>query len=415
MKVTKSACSSSNPCSSFGDSSGCISNSQLKSVGIGSHKLQTDAANAFIKMYEDMPDNVKKSVKLSDSYRPLNVQCNIFDFDHYEKTGKKRKKGTSNTAAAYPGSSNHGWGRAIDISPPNVQKWIKENGEKYGWTWGEGRAVGEPWHFTFCGSGPNRDKNCDQYMSGKITVDTSQPETDNETSDQTNLKIYNKGSFLKGLADLKSFFGFKDVTSEPVDSDDPNFPTENDQESSDNSQNVITSINDYKIINPSSSDNNFYSEVLKKIGAPKTPQNLLYFYAWRQAEGAKSTFNPFNTTQAKEGSTFWNCLKRKEGKCLGGVRNYKTESDGIDATAKTITNGRYGCILDSLKKDIGAVNIATKCSSDLKTWGTGGGINRVLQTKNIAPPPISTSKVKEINEELIQEVYDIKKIIKKVL
>jgi hypothetical protein len=186
MKVTKSACSSSNPCSGFGDSSGCISSSQLKSVGIGSHKLQTDAANAFIKMYSDMPDNIKGSVKLSDSYRPLNVQCNIFDFDHYEKTGKKRKKGTSNTAAAYPGSSNHGWGRAIDISPSNVQNWIKENGEKYGWTWGEGRAVGEPWHFTFCGSGPNRDKNCDKYMSGKITVDTTN--TNTTTTNTTDTK-----------------------------------------------------------------------------------------------------------------------------------------------------------------------------------------------------------------------------------
>jgi hypothetical protein len=181
MKVSKSACSSSNPCSGYGsDVSGCLGSSNLKSVGIGSHKLQTDAANAFIKMYEDMPDNVKGSVKLSDSYRPLNVQCNIFDFDHYEKTGKKRKKGTSNKAA-YPGSSNHGWGRAIDISPSNVQKWIEENGEKYGWTWGEGRSVGEPWHFTFCGSGPNRDKNCDKYMSGKITVDTSSDKKETST------------------------------------------------------------------------------------------------------------------------------------------------------------------------------------------------------------------------------------------
>jgi len=409
MKVTKSACSSSNPCSGFGDSSGCISNSQLKSVGIGSHKLQTDAANAFIKMYEDMPDDVKGSVKLSDSYRPLNVQCNIFDFDHYEKTGKKRKKGTSNTAAAYPGSSNHGWGRAIDISPSNVQKWIKENGEKYGWTWGEGRSVGEPWHFTFCGSGPNRDKNCDKYMSGKITVDTSQPETDDETSDQTNLKIDTGGSFLKGLSGWKSFFGFTDEPTTVGSSE------EDQSQSSDDTSNTITSINDYKITNPSSSDNNFYSEVFKKIGAPNTPQNLLFFYAWRQAEGAKSTFNPFNTTHKKEGSTFWNCLKRKEGKCLGGVRNYKSESDGIDATAKTITNGNYDCIVSGLKKDIGAINIATKCPSELKKWGTRKGIERVLTTKNIAPPPISTSKVKEINEELIQEIYDIKDIIKKVL
>ena len=178
MKVTKSACSSSNPCSSFGNSSGCISNSQLKSVGIGDHKLQTDAANAFIKMYEDMPNNVKSSVKLSDSYRPLNIQCNIFDWDKYESSGKRVKKGTSSTPVAYPGTSNHGWGRAIDISPSNVQNWIRENGTKYGWCWGEAKS--EPWHFTFCGPGPNRDKNCDSFCKGKITIDTTKPDSSDE-------------------------------------------------------------------------------------------------------------------------------------------------------------------------------------------------------------------------------------------
>jgi hypothetical protein len=433
MKVTKSACSSSDPCSGFGDASGCISNSQLKSLGIGNHKLQTDAANAFIKMYSDMPSEIKSSVKLSDSYRPLNVQCKIFDFDHYEKTGKKRKKGTAGTAAAYPGSSNHGWGRAIDISPSNVQKWIKENGEKYGWTWGEGKAVGEPWHFTFCGSGPNRDKNCDSYLKEKITVDTSAPESDDTSSqDQSSqssqdkkTKDFSINDFVsqitsslgisdrvsKGSDQWKKFFGFKDQPTTSGSSKEGQ--TLDSDQSSQSSQ--TTSISDYKITKPAQTDDEFYSQVLKKIGAPESPQNLLFFYAWRQAEGAKSTFNPFNTTQKKEGSSFWNCLKRKEGKCLGGVRNYKSESDGIDATAQTLMNGNYGCIVNGLKKDIGAINIATNCSSDLKKWGTGEGIKRTLTTKNIAPPAISTSKVKEINEELIYEIHNIKNIMKKVL
>ena len=29
--------------------------------------------------------------------------------------------------------------------------WIRKNGEKYGWYWGE--ATSENWHFTFCGDG----------------------------------------------------------------------------------------------------------------------------------------------------------------------------------------------------------------------------------------------------------------------
>jgi len=171
LKVSRQACSTSDPCTTNPGVSGCINDSNLKSVGVGGNKLQKDAANGFIKLYNDMPSDIKSSVRFTDSYRPLKVQCNIFDFDHYEKTGKRRKKGTSGTPVATPGSSNHGWGRAIDIFPENVQKHIKENGPKYGWCWGEVKS--EPWHFTFCGPGPNRDKNCDSFCTEKMTVDTS--------------------------------------------------------------------------------------------------------------------------------------------------------------------------------------------------------------------------------------------------
>jgi hypothetical protein len=180
LKVSRAACNTSNPCATNPGVSGCISDSKLKSVGVGSNKLQKDAADGFIKMYADMPKDIKSSVRFTDSYRPLKVQCNIFDFDHYEKTGKRRKVGTSGTPVATPGSSNHGWGRAIDIFPENVQKWIKENGPKYGWCWGEVKS--ESWHFTFCGPGENRDKNCDRFCTGEMTVDTSSSSSEDSSS-----------------------------------------------------------------------------------------------------------------------------------------------------------------------------------------------------------------------------------------
>ena len=189
MEVTKERCSSSDPCSGLSDVSGCINSSQLKSVNLGSHKLQKEAADAFIKMYNDMPEDVKSAVKLSDSYRPLKTQCNIFDWAHFQATKKRRKVGTAGTPVAFPGRSNHGWGRAIDISPRKVQKWIKENGPKYGWCWGEVKV--EPWHFTFCGPGPNRDKNCDSFCTGKMTVDVSSGSSSEEptTGDTSTSKI----------------------------------------------------------------------------------------------------------------------------------------------------------------------------------------------------------------------------------
>lgn len=154
------------------------------------------------------------------------------------------------------------------------------------------------------------------------------------------------------------------------------------------------SYGDFKVNEPSSTDKKFYEDVLKGIGAPVSSENLTFFYAWRQAEGAKATYNPFNTTQKKDKSTLWNCLKKKEGKCVAGVRNYNSREDGVDATIKTLKNGHYKCIVDGLKDDIGAVKIA-QCS-DLKTWGTGEGISRVLKAGKINPPSISTTLVKKV-------------------
>ena len=88
--------------------------------------------------------------------------------------------------------------------------------------------------------------------------------------------------------------------------------------------------------------------------------------------------------------------RKKSVKCVSGVRNYDSEEDGISATASTIKNGYYPCILDGLKNDIGARNIADKCLSNLKTWGTGGLVKTVLNSKTLNPPVISRSLVKKV-------------------
>jgi hypothetical protein len=157
---------------------------------------------------------------------------------------------------------------------------------------------------------------------------------------------------------------------------------------------VTQEYKNYKITEPSYEDKKMYKKILEKLDAPVTKENLVFLYAWRQAEGAKATYNPFNTTQSFEGSTFWNCLKKEGDNCKGGVRNYKTEEDGIDATVKTLTNGRYECIVNGLKKNKGAKEIA-KCSS-LDTWGTKEGITKVLNKNGINPPEISKTLVKKV-------------------
>jgi hypothetical protein len=129
---------------------GYLSAGQLKSIGDG-HRLAPAAADAYLAMKQaSIADGLKDSDwDVSDSYRPYAVQDAWFDWELYKKTGKKKKLGTNGKIAiAYPGTSNHGLGKAIDINGKS-RDWIRKNGEKFGWSWDEGRSVGEPWHFRY--------------------------------------------------------------------------------------------------------------------------------------------------------------------------------------------------------------------------------------------------------------------------
>jgi LAS superfamily LD-carboxypeptidase LdcB len=150
-------------------SNGRLPDSALKDIGIGNNRLAIAAADAFIQMKAAM-DAAGIQYNLTDSYRTFDVQDSIFDWDLYVATGgnrsdtaanynrnaeRKKKDSNGSVNAAFPGTSNHGLGLAIDIFPPNnnqginVQKWIRENGVNYGWSWTEGKAAKELWHFTY--------------------------------------------------------------------------------------------------------------------------------------------------------------------------------------------------------------------------------------------------------------------------
>lgn len=201
--LNRQQCSSSNPCSEFGQGhSGCLSNLKSGQVGSSKYTLASEAAEGLENMYKDMPADVKNNLKISDSYRPLSIQCKIFDFDKFERSGKAVKKGTANTAAAKPGTSNHGWGRALDLSGPTAQKWIKENGPKYGWCWGE--AKGEPWHFTFCGPGQNRYRNCDNMCKVSVSTSGSPPPTPSDQPTNTDSTSTSTSSSSSGSTETKT-------------------------------------------------------------------------------------------------------------------------------------------------------------------------------------------------------------------
>ena len=128
-------------------------------------------------------------------------------------------------------------------------------------------------------------------------------------------------------------------------------------------------------------DKNFYERLLKELGAPVTNENLKFLYAWRQAEGKGGRNNPFNTTLKMPGSTKMN---------YANVQHYPTKEDGLIATIKTLKNGRYNCIVNGLKNDIGAAQIS-KCPS-LEVWGTGDLVAKVVNSYEKGASP----KIKDL-------------------
>lgn len=133
---------------------------------------------------------------------------------------------------------------------------------------------------------------------------------------------------------------------------------------------------------PDNADINFYKEILRGINAPITSNTLTFLFAWRDFEAGTAAFNPFNTTHPFNGSTNYNILSFG-----GGVQNYQSENDGIHATIKTLKNGYYNNLLQSLRNDDSPETIASN-SEDLEKWGSGDGPLRVLRSKHVNPEPI---------------------------
>lgn len=142
-------------------------------------------------------------------------------------------------------------------------------------------------------------------------------------------------------------------------------------------------------------DKDFFIEILNGIGAPITKENLKFLAAWRQAEGGTASNNPFNTTyklDADSKKTDYNSV---------GVKNYTNKTYGIAATTKTLKLPYYKNIVKGLQNNIGAKNIANN-TNELKTWGTGAGVARVLGGGKVQPPSIgdgANPKVYSASEE----------------
>jgi hypothetical protein len=116
---------------------GRIPGSALQPIGVGDHRLWGPAATAFRQLRADAAA-AGVDIGITDSYRDYDTQVSL-----------ARRKGlySQGGLAATPGSSNHGWGMAVDLDlDDSAQAWMRENAWRYGFVEDTPR---EPWHWGY--------------------------------------------------------------------------------------------------------------------------------------------------------------------------------------------------------------------------------------------------------------------------
>lgn len=126
-------------------SNGLIPAEDLCELWVSDQMLRGDAAVALAELNTNFRAAFGRDLCLTDSYRSLADQ----------RTVAALKPGL----AASPGTSNHGWGLAIDLCTSEnrssaVMGWLQDNGPTFGWDnpqWARrgGSGAYEPWHWEF--------------------------------------------------------------------------------------------------------------------------------------------------------------------------------------------------------------------------------------------------------------------------
>ena len=118
------------------------------------HMLRCDAAKQLSDLSDAYEARFGVPIPITDSYRSYAAQVAV-------RIAKPH-------LAAVPGTSNHGWGLAVDLSSPISSGttaqyvWLRLHGPDYGWdnpSWARlDGSKPEPWHFEFFAAGPTPDR-----------------------------------------------------------------------------------------------------------------------------------------------------------------------------------------------------------------------------------------------------------------
>lgn len=153
-----------------GQTNGQLTGTSLEPCGIRSFVLEREAARSMRALIKKARrDGIPLSA--TGTYRSYQAQVNLFlrRYDNVPRgtrhefwRGKNWYLKPKVAGAAVPGTSNHGWGLAVDFSERRLGverpltartlQWLSVNGPKFGW-WNTVKS--ENWHWCWClGDGP---------------------------------------------------------------------------------------------------------------------------------------------------------------------------------------------------------------------------------------------------------------------
>ena len=117
----------------------------------GSGYLRDDAARQFLSMSLEFRAATGQTLTITEGYRSYDRQVEYWN---------AYQAGRGNLAA-YPGTSNHGWGISCDFGSgvqsygTAAKNWMDANAPRFGWSpTGNGFSQREPWHFDYVAPWP---------------------------------------------------------------------------------------------------------------------------------------------------------------------------------------------------------------------------------------------------------------------
>ena len=121
-------------------SNGRLPSSDLAPIAGG--QLTKEAAAGFNAM------NVDSRKRYGVELRPTGSMSSYRTYAQQQYLWELYQSGKGNLAAV-PGTSNHGWGVAVDFATPQMRSIVDQIGAKYGWSKSWSDAPSEWWHIRY--------------------------------------------------------------------------------------------------------------------------------------------------------------------------------------------------------------------------------------------------------------------------